>query len=229
MIHHQNFLFEEMVLDLPGAGESSGSEDESDQEAIDNPGTEASKSVNDDSEYEYDVVCPQISESTANHLYDVAGADEVEISNEMAVVPSPHAFSTWEEQLILKAKGDLGINHELDDFQVQSLVALLNNRNVILISPCGSGKMLVFHMGVYLMRVKTDKPKGVGLCLQPLNNILYEKTNNNPPIKTAYLTMTGEAVQAERATLSHSFDEVYSGDIGCLLGHAESFLSPPGK
>ena len=108
------------------------------------------------------------------------------------------------------------------------MVALINNRNVVLISPCGSGKLLVFHMGVHILRKRLEIPNGVGICLQPLNNILFEKTNNNPPVKTAFLTISGEAVKSGNAQLSHSLDEIKSGDIGCILGHAESFVSAKG-
>ena len=177
---------------------------------------------------EYDTECLPILEETANMLYNEAGAKENEVNNTMNVHPSPHVLKTWEEQLIMKAKTDLGISHDLDNFQVQSLASLLNNKNVIFIAPCGSGKMLVFHLAVYVLRVNLKKPKGIGLCLQPLNNILCEKTNNNPPIKTAFLTMTGEAVKEDNVVLSHSVDDIYSGEIGCLVGHAESFLSSKG-
>ena len=43
----RNFLYEEMVLELPGDGESSGSEEESDQEAVDNLGTGDPKGIGD--------------------------------------------------------------------------------------------------------------------------------------------------------------------------------------
>ena len=79
------------------------------------------------------------------------------------------------------------------------------------------------------MRKKLSLPNGVGICLQPLNTILSEKTNSDPPIKTAYLTMLGDARSAKEATLSHSTEDILSGDIGCVLGHPESFLSPQGK
>ena len=84
-----------------------------------------------------------ISEETANMLYKEAGKKESEVNNSMNVSPSPHVLQTWEEQLIMKAKADLCIPFDLDNFQVQSLALLLNNKNVILIAPCGSGKMLV--------------------------------------------------------------------------------------
>ena len=56
-----------------------------------------------------------------------------------------------------------------------------------------------------------------------------EKTNNDPPIKSAYVTMTGDMKKSGDIQLSHSLEEIKSGDIGCLLGHSESFLSPKGK
>ena len=169
-----------------------------------------------------------ISESTAKRLYDIAGLEEIEIDNAMNILPKPHIITTSEENLIFEAKKDLGINFDLDKFQVQALVALQNHRNVVLLTPCGSGKMLVFYMGVHLMRKIYGIPNGLGICLQPLNMILSEKTNTNPPIKTAYLSMTGEGMKSDNVQLSHSLDEISSGEIGCLLGHAESFLSSRG-
>ena len=144
----------------------------------------------------------------------------------MTVIPKPHILSTLEEQLIKETQIELGISYELDKFQVQALVALQNNRNVVLLAPCGSGKLLVFYMGVKIMRKKFNLPKGLGLCLQPLNNILRRQTV--PPIPTAYLTMSGKGMKAENVLLTHSLEEISNGDIGCLFGHTESFLSSRG-
>ena len=116
-----------------------------------------------------------ISQSTASEIYKTAGTEENEVNGDICVTPSPHAVSTADEQLIFKMKEELGVNHDLDSFQVQSLVALLNGRNVVLVAPCGSGKLLVFYLAVKILRVKYDLPNGVGLCLQPLNNILWKK------------------------------------------------------
>ena len=79
------------------------------------------------------------------------------------------------------------------------------------------------------MRKKYSMPNGVGICLQPLNTILSEKTNSDLLIKTACLTMSGDALSAKEATLSYPMDGILSEDVGCLLGHAESFLSPKGE
>ena len=167
----------------------------------------------------------EMSEESANALYSKAGSDKTEVVNEMLVLPSPHILKTEEEEMIR----EMSVPFLLDNFQVQSLVALLNNKNVVLTAPCGAGKLLVFQIGVNLLRKKNNLKNGLGICLQPLNNILFEKTNNNPPLKTAYLTMSGDAVKSENVQLSNSLDEILTGEIGCLLGHAESFLSPKGN
>ena len=143
----------------------------------------------------------------------------------MVITPRPHILSTSDEMIIMDAKSELSINFELDKFQVQAILGLYHGKNVILVSPCGSGKLLVYYLAVHLLRKKFNLPNGVGFCLQPLNYILYEKTNGNPPMNTAFLTMTGEAIKSGNANLSHSLDEIMSGEVGCILGHAESFLS----
>ena len=113
-----------------------------------------------------------ISQVKAQELYDMAGHQEDEVNNDITIIPSPSALTTAEEILILRVKDELKVSFELDKFQVAALVALQQGRNVVLVAPCGSGKMIVFYLGVEIMRVKLDKPKGVGICLQPLNNIL---------------------------------------------------------
>ena len=65
---------------------------------------------------------------------------------------SPLVLTPSEEQSINDAKKDLGIKHDLDQFQIQSVVALMRNRNVVLISPCGPGRLLVFHVAVHILR-----------------------------------------------------------------------------
>ena len=46
------------------------------------------------------------------------GREEIEVNNSMNVHPSPHVLNLLEEQMIIKAKNDLGISHDLDNFQV---------------------------------------------------------------------------------------------------------------
>ena len=170
-----------------------------------------------------------LSQEIANHLYEQAGISEEEVNNEVVVSPSPHILTTSDEQIIKEAKDALGIKFDLDYFQLQALQALLNGDNVIVLAPCGSGKLQIFYMGVYILRKKLGMPNGVGVCLQPLNSILVEKTNTDPVLKTAFLTVAGEGVKEGNISMSHDLNELQSGAIPCLLGHSESFMSIKGK
>ena len=49
--------------------------------------------------------------------------------------------------------------------------------------------------------------------------LFSEKTYSNPPIKTAFLTMKGDAVKSDNVYLSHPLEQISSGDIG--WGHTK--------
>ena len=72
---------------------------------------------------------------------------------------------------------------------------LILGKNVISVAPCGAGKSLIFQMGVFILKKVKDIPNGIGLCLEPLNNILSEKTSLGHSNQSAYITMTGENVK----------------------------------
>ena len=66
---------------------------------------------------------------------------------------------------------------------------------------------------------------GIGVCLEPLNNILSEKTdtrNKDCKYKSAYLTMTGDQLKEGDAQVSATHEELVSGDIMYLYGIGKS-------
>ena len=67
---------------------------------------------------------------------------------DVRVVPQPYIMMSSQENLIFEAKDALGIQFDLDYFQVQALLGLINEQNVVVSTPCGSGKSLIFQMGV---------------------------------------------------------------------------------
>ena len=56
----------------------------------------------------------------------------------------------------------------LQDFQKLSIHALGRGYNVILISPTGSGKMVVVYLAILVLQ-KVNSQTGVGVGTQPLN------------------------------------------------------------
>ena len=82
-----------------------------------------------------------------------------------------------------------------NNFKNLDPTGLICGQNVILNTPTGSGKSTVFELSVYILRKLKNIPDGVGICLEPLNNILSEKTNVESKFQSAYLTMTGEDIR----------------------------------
>ena len=112
----KSFLLEELMEDFDGEG------DEED---------------NDSSSYELGVKKNKgfsipISQTKAFDLYKISGTNEDQVYNDTAIFPSPSALTTSEENLIFFAKEKLNVSFDLDNFQVASLVALQQGRNVLL-------------------------------------------------------------------------------------------------
>ena len=89
--------------------------------------------------------------------------------------------------------------------------------------------MCINYLAIKARNVKFGIDKGIEICLQPLNSILHEKTNSDPPPKSAYITMEGEGVTTYSVKLAHTKEELLSGDMKFLMGHAESLLSSKGE
>ena len=104
----------------------------------------------------------------------------------------------------------------------------MNKQNVIVRTPCESGKTVIEETAIFIKTMITGLENGVGLCLEPLNNILYEKSSDSGVFRSAHLTMTGESLLEGNAVLSCSMDDALNGAITCIYGHPESFMSSKG-
>ena len=112
---------------------------------------------------------------------------------------------------------------------------MLDNHDVLLIAPCGSGKSLCYEVAIDIIRQK-NPTKILLLCL-PVNSILEEKAKK-PLIKTAYVTMSG-AIHGDGETADDGsgavevgedfLQEILRGDYPIVMGHAESWLSSVGR
>ena len=63
------------------------------------------------------------------------------------------------------------LNFELQDFQKVAIHVLGSGQNFILVSPKGSGKMLVVYLAILVLQKVNGMP-GVGIGTQPLNAIM---------------------------------------------------------
>ena len=104
--------------------------------------------------------------------------------------------------------------------------------NVILVSPCGSGKMNVPLLATLVLREKLKNPRGVAIVTQPLSSIMNQKIQNDV-CGAAVLSMAGELTTSgtyvEDASLSCDLDDLLSGSFPVIFGHPESFDSKLGQ
>ena len=92
---------------------------------------------------------------------------------------------------------------KLQDFQILTLHCLGNRKNVVLVNPTGSGKMLCAYLATLVLRKVFDKDKGVGLGTMPLSALMDEKLKSEF-VKTGVITMQGrlKSKESEDAYLS---------------------------
>ena len=135
-------------------------------------------------------------------------------------------------QMIMEVVEETKIPFKLADFQLISLHTLGNQKNLILISPTGSGKMLVVLLGTLLMRKVLRVKGGVSVGTQPLSIIMEEKLKDKT-VPTAVITMSGDIKRnvedTGEASLSSPEEELLQGNFPCIIGHPESWSSETGQ
>ena len=106
-------------------------------------------------------------------------------------------------------------------------------RNLVLVSPTGSGKMNIPLLATLVLRLKLNNSKGVCIVTQPLTSIMKEK-RVNPICEAAVLSMSGDISTSSidnenEATLSCDIARLLSGDYPVLFAHPESFDTKLGQ
>ena len=158
---------------------------ESEFDEVSDPEEETQESANPTQKgkkYEY-----PIKKQTAEKIYDRTGEITVIDSDEIPVI-----LKDSEKVLIDECLSDLKIDLKLNNMQLKALVAVINGEDLILISPCGTGKMLVYFLATALLRKIKKKPDGISWILQPLNSICEDKRNNNSVLPMVFVKKSGE-------------------------------------
>ena len=129
---------------------------------------------------------------------------------------------------------EVALPYDLAEFQRVAINAIGQLKNLILISPTGSGKMTIPLISALLLRKKLNLPKGVAIVTLPLSSIMKEKMSNKI-CTAAVLSMKGDLATHlgndvdEDATLSCDLDLLLDGKIVTLFGHPESFNTKLGQ
>ena len=67
------------------------------------------------------------------------------------------------------------LSFKFRDFQKMALQQIGSLNNVILVSPNGSGKMVVIYLAIFVLQKVLGVSDGVGIGCQPLSSIMNEK------------------------------------------------------
>ena len=168
-----------------------------------------------------------------DELYELAG-DLVEAEDDqISLTRHNHLLSDDVAIILEQVLEEHPLPFQLAPFQKLALHAIGSLKNVILLAPTGAGKMVVAYLSIFVLQKKFGVPDGVGLGTQPLSSIMNEKVKNSY-MKTGTISMHGELTanidfeddeEDDDVNLSASVDEFKSGQINCLIGHAESWVT----
>ena len=162
-----------------------------------------------------------------NSLYGAAGCLVQEQREELTLESYSHLLSDKVHLHLLQVLEENPLSFELQDFQKLAVHVLGSGENCILISPTGSGKMLVVYIAILVLQ-KVYNMDGVGIGTQPLNSIMREKIKK-PYIPTGLISMKGDVLHSEEEEeevfLSDSAEDFKTGKVKCIIGHAESWRS----
>ena len=163
-------------------------------------------------------------------LYDHAGSLVKEPEEQITMEKYGHLLNDEVGVFLNQVLDEHPLPFMLQDFQKLAIHALGRGHNVILMSPTGSGKMVVVYLAILVLQKVNSQP-GVGVGTQPLNSIMQEKLKQ-PYISTGVISMKGDVQsssecgeQEDDVVLTDPVEDFKSGKIKCMIGHAESWIS----
>ena len=142
----------------------------------------SSESEDDDTEGD-----SESSISMANRNYNGAGEvlgverDEIKLANH------PSLLNDRVHLALQEILTEVNLSFELADFQKLSLHVLGSGENLVLLSPTGSGKMIIVWLASLLMRAIYANPLGVTIGTQPLSLIMRDKLKQFLPFQMHFL------------------------------------------
>ena len=169
---------------------------------------------------------------SAKKNYAMAGLEVPEEKDHITMADHLHLLSDKVHLCLQEVLEEVKLPYKLSDFQLISLHVLGSSKNLMLVSPTGSGKTNVIYLGILLLRKILNIPEGVAIITEPLNMIMAEKLSSSI-IPTGVISMSGELKtsleEKDGVKLSAPEENFLDGSLPCLFGHPESWLSEKGR
>ena len=102
-----------------------------------------------------------ISESLADQNYEAAGTEVEEEVDQISIEKNKHLINQEVDSILDDIVTNLKMPYRPSEFQRVSVNALGQQKNVVLVSPTGSGKMNVALLATLVLREKLNIPKGL--------------------------------------------------------------------
>ena len=173
-----------------------------------------------------------ISEKQAKANLVAAGTEVDEEAERITVAANENLMNPEVDSILDDIVEELKLPYIPAEFQRVAVSVLGDMKNLILVSPTGSGKLNIPLWATLVLRRKLKIFKGVGIITQPLSSIMKEKKKNGV-CEAAVLSMTGELSTSsegdEGPNLSCDLNDLLDGKFPILFGHPESFDSKLGQ
>ena len=163
--------------------------------------------------------------------YEKAGETVEEEENQISLTTHSHLLSDRVACVLEEVLLENPIPFVLQDFQKLALHAIGSLKNVVLVSPTGSGKMIISCLAIPVLQKVLGIPDGVAVGCQPLSAIMEEKLKKSH-IYTGTISMKGglktsemSAEDEDDVALSAPVEEFKSGAVKMIIGHAESWIT----
>ena len=108
------------------------------------------------------------SKEVAEELYEKAGSMLPEDAEEITIEKYNYLLNDSVHLIIQEVLSEHPLPFKFQEFQLITLHCLGSLKNIILLSPTGSGKMICAYYGVLVLQKVFGVPNGVGLVTQPL-------------------------------------------------------------
>ena len=175
-----------------------------------------------------------ISRELANSLYSQAGANIGQFQRNFSQQGELEVAENLKKE-IENARLHLRLPYSLQDFQVNTVAALSQNKNVILVAPTGVGKSVIMDITCEVIRARSGKENGVVICCVPLDSIMKNKSLMGDETR-GYVTMSGTTVvtegeegNKEELNVSCSMAAILDGSVRVLMAHPESWTTREGR
>ena len=167
--------------------------------------------------------------------YDIAGTEVEEEKDGITIQDNADLMNYEVNNILNEVVQEIQMPYQPAEFQRVAINALGGMKNVVLVSPTGSGKMNVPLLSTLVLRKVLGIPRGVCIVTQPLSSIMHQKMINDV-CPAAVLSMGGGLTVSTQAgeeddgvKLSCNLDDLLHGSYPVLFGHPESFDSKLGQ